>query len=129
MDFDPRIESSWSCGGMQNPRGGNKPKKDETVPESPLANTKNRLMTYIGNPYITLRAKEPLPFIISEEEAKNEALEVPFWKYDPRTVLIAIKYRRVANIPGKFSFRYFIRFKTNKKFSTNSIEVCMASNI
>ncbi|XP_044761945.1 28S ribosomal protein S30, mitochondrial [Coccinella septempunctata] len=100
IDLDPRIESSWSCGGMDNPRLRSKPETEDETPESRIKYAKNRLMTYIGNPYLTMRSKQPLPFIISEEEGTNPALEVPFWNYDPRVVLIAIDYRRVANIPG-----------------------------
>lgn len=101
IDIDPRIEASWSCGGMNVPKllkDRQKPIKESG--DSTEEDAANRIMTYIGNPYLTLRSKEPLPFVISEQEASDPALEVPFWKYDPRVVSLAIDYRRVVNIPG-----------------------------
>ncbi|KAL3280310.1 hypothetical protein HHI36_017798 [Cryptolaemus montrouzieri] len=100
IDLDPRIESCWYCGGIEPPervksyRRGlewTKPYENDPV---------DCLMTYIGNPYLTLRSKQPLPYVMTESDAENSELEVPFWKYDPRTVGISPQYRRQANIPG-----------------------------
>lgn len=61
----------------------------------------DRAIQYFGCPILTLRADQPLPSIISLSEAENPALEVPFFKYDPKVHGIETKHRHGVNLPGK----------------------------
>lgn len=60
----------------------------------------DRAIQYFGYPTLTLRTEQPLQPIISRSEAENPALEVPFFKYDPRVVWTKTDYKHGVNLPG-----------------------------
>ncbi|XP_072386454.1 uncharacterized protein mRpS30 [Diabrotica undecimpunctata] len=102
IDIDPRIESSWYCGGIHPPdyvkksREGMKWMKKEGLVDDPF----DRLMVYIGNPLLSLRSELPLKPIVSHAESENPELAVPEFNYDPRVVGITSEHRHIANLPG-----------------------------
>ncbi|XP_023030475.1 mitochondrial ribosomal protein S30 [Leptinotarsa decemlineata] len=100
VDYDPRIESTWYVGGMIPPehikscrRGMEWMKPYENDPI-------DRVMVYFGSPSLTLRSTLPLQPIISQSEAQNTDLKVPFFKFDPVSVGNYTDHRHIANIPG-----------------------------
>ncbi|KAK9871406.1 hypothetical protein WA026_011659 [Henosepilachna vigintioctopunctata] len=100
VDYNPRIESTWQCGGLSPPEKVKSYRRHLEWMKSMEEDPVDRLFTYIGRPYVTLRSNQPLSPIVSAEEAENTSLEIPTWRYDPRVLGIATDYRRIVNIPG-----------------------------
>lgn len=63
----------------------------------------DRPIQYFGFPSLTLRVDQPLRPLMSLSEAENSALEVPYFKYDPRVVNVTTDHRHGVNLPGNNS--------------------------
>lgn len=61
----------------------------------------NRAIQYTGTSTLSLRSRLPLLPIVPYNEAVNEDLKVPYFKYDPRVVGTATTHRHITNIPGE----------------------------
>lgn len=55
---------------------------------------------YIGKPNLAVRTELPLQPLISDSEADNPELEVPFFDWDPRVLGYESTFRHGTNIPG-----------------------------
>ncbi|KAL1489654.1 hypothetical protein ABEB36_013598 [Hypothenemus hampei] len=100
VDVEPRLEASWVVGGINPDERLKKIRKGHTFFKQFENDPIDRYFGYIGSPMLALRASRPLPFIMSSSEAENPDLEVPFYKYDPRSVGTRIEHRHLANVPG-----------------------------
>lgn len=104
IDISPRIESSWVVGGMNPPERvksyrRNQPEWQQVERERENEPT-DRVIQYAGSPLLALRTDKPLLPILPAAECEMDELDVPFWKYDPRTVGTTTDYKHVTNIPG-----------------------------
>ncbi|ENN71725.1 hypothetical protein HUJ04_006196 [Dendroctonus ponderosae] len=100
VDIEPRLEAAWRVGGMVPPNEVKRVRAGHHFFKQFENDPIDRVIGYMGAPILTLRSQLPLPCIISASEAENPALEVPFFKYDPRVIGIPVEYRHAANIPG-----------------------------
>lgn len=62
----------------------------------------DRIIQYIGQPNLTLRSELALSPILSYNELEAMNLDVPVFKYSPRTVGAFTERRRLVNTPGNF---------------------------
>lgn len=60
----------------------------------------DRPVQYIGKPNLAVRVELPLQPFISESEADNPELEVPFFDLDPKVLGYNSAFRHGTNIPG-----------------------------
>jgi Mitochondrial 28S ribosomal protein S30 (PDCD9) len=104
IDLEPRHEAFWFVGGIppltivQKNREGRKLQKDSA--KEPI----DRPFQYIGSPYLALRHKSPLePFRETKLDAMDlgvDKVEIPEYKYDPRTLGYGTSYRHGTTVPG-----------------------------
>lgn len=99
VDIDPRIEAFWFAGGLDLHDGIIRGRKKNYWHEV-LNDPADRALQYIGHPVLQLRHKFPLKEIIPLSECEKEELDVPEFKFDPRTQGHSMQRRHGTNIPG-----------------------------
>lgn len=102
VDVDPRHEAFWFVGGLSPPTSVQTKKMNSCWQKEYAKEPVDRQFQYVGRPLLTLRHQFPLPVVRTEAtQLEQEVLDVPQYKYDPRTVGYAHDYKHGTNIPGK----------------------------
>lgn len=100
LDFEPRIEAFWFCGGI-NPPPCVVRAKESIRWLKPYAHKPVQIpVQYLGKPILQLRHNHPLKEIIPFDDLENRNLNVPEFKLDPRTLGYYFRRRHATNIPG-----------------------------
>jgi small subunit ribosomal protein S30 len=104
IDVDPRHEAFWFVGGIppltivQKIREGLKWQKEYAK------DSIDRPFQYVGAPYMALRHKLPLspmqPINLNEQNYQTDKIDIPTYKYDPRTLGYMTDYRHGVSCPG-----------------------------
>nr|CAD7459808.1 unnamed protein product [Timema tahoe] len=107
VDYEPRLESFWSLGGLAPPEATRKSKlgckwtKDRAdEPVDRFIQYCVVCVQYLGSPILQLRHEQPLPPLVDHSEGENPELEVPLFTLDPRTDGFFQDHRHGTNIPG-----------------------------
>ncbi|CAH0553313.1 unnamed protein product [Brassicogethes aeneus] len=100
VDNDPRVEACWYAGGMVPPENIKRYREGREWTKEFKDLPTDRLMSYEGKVNLSLRTNAPLPAFVNYSEAENPDFDVPFFKYDPRTVGTKTLHKRIVNVPG-----------------------------
>nr|CAD7428229.1 unnamed protein product [Timema monikensis] len=100
VDYEPRLESFWSLGGLAPPEAMRKSKLGCKWTEDKADEPIDRFIQYLGSPILQLRHEQPLPPLVDHSEGENPELEVPLFTLDPRTDGFFQEHRHGTNIPG-----------------------------
>lgn len=97
VDYNPRLETFWSVGGLQPPDSVIKRrKKDKELTDEEVNAPIDRWVQYLGSPVLQIRNENPLdPFW--GEDVKGD---VPVWTLDPEVLGYQNEYRHGTSIPG-----------------------------
>jgi hypothetical protein len=60
----------------------------------------NRWFQYLGAPMMHLRHELPLPAVLQMRESESPAVDVPFFRYDPKVIGFHDARQLGTNIPG-----------------------------
>nr|CAD7593458.1 unnamed protein product [Timema genevievae] len=100
VDYEPRLESFWSLGGLAPPEATRKSKLGCKWTKDRADEPVDRFIQYLGSPILQLRHEQPLPPLVDHSEGENPELEVPLFTLDPRTDGFFQDHRHGTNIPG-----------------------------
>lgn len=102
IDSNPRHEASWFVGGVKPPNNVTKMRKGVECLKEKADESVDRGVQYKGSPYLTLRHKNILPAILSQEEftSAEKAKDVPVYEFDVRSLGYSTEYKHLTNIPG-----------------------------
>lgn len=96
IDLNPRHEAFWFVDGIKPPE---RVQKSREKTGSEIDNERIlRPYQYIGQPYMTLRHKNPLQPLVDSVDKTRE--DVPVYEYDSRTLGYTTDYRHGTTIPG-----------------------------
>lgn len=100
-DFDPRHEAFWFIGGIDlDPAIISWRKQFKWLKEERLHENVDRIVQYLGSPFLSLRSRHPLKPLMPYSEAANPAFKVPHFSFPPNSVGYFNSHRHGTNIPG-----------------------------
>ena len=100
VDYEPRVEAFWFIGGIDPPTLIRKTRANSKHLKAYADDPVNMPVQYFGSPILQLRHQFPLKEIVPLNECKNLELNVPEFKFDPRTIGHTFSYKHATCIPG-----------------------------
>lgn len=103
-DIEPRHEAFWWVGCVNPTKSTRKSREGLKWLKEIADDPTDRVVQYLGKPYIALRHRLPLQQISNDEIDINQdkKYEVPLYQYDARTIGYSTHHRHGTNIPGFF---------------------------